>query len=75
MSSRIGRIEAADGGTPYLDEIGDLTLELQPKLLVFLHERIIQRIGSNRQRKVNAGPKTPRFSYGRQPAIDRRSGA
>ncbi len=41
----IGKIEYADGGTFFLDEIGDLPLDLQPKLLRFLQERTITRVG------------------------------
>ena len=53
IGDRPGRVEIADGGTLFLDEIGDLPLELQPKLLTFLQDRIIQRIGSNKEMKVN----------------------
>lgn len=49
----IGRIEAANGGTVFLDEIGDLPLELQPHLLRFLQEQTIERLGSTRPVKVN----------------------
>lgn len=49
----IGRIEAANGGTVFLDEIGDLPLELQPHLLRFLQEQTIERLGSTRLIKVN----------------------
>jgi DNA-binding NtrC family response regulator len=45
---KIGRIEAAQGGTVFLDEIGDLPLELQPHLLRFLQEKTIDRVGGNR---------------------------
>jgi transcriptional regulator with GAF, ATPase, and Fis domain len=42
---KIGRVEAADGGTPLLDEIGDLPLESQANLLRFLQEGKIERLG------------------------------
>jgi DNA-binding NtrC family response regulator len=51
--SRPGRVEIADGGSLFLDEIGDMPLELQPKLLAFLQEKIFERIGSNQTRAVN----------------------
>jgi DNA-binding NtrC family response regulator len=50
---KIGRIEAAQGGTVFLDEIGDLPLELQPHLLRFLQEKTIDRVGGNRPIPVN----------------------
>lgn len=43
---KIGRIEAAAGGTIFLDEIGDLPLELQVNLLRFLQEKTIERVGA-----------------------------
>ena len=45
LARKIGRIEAASGGSLLLDEIGDLPLELQGHLLRFLQERTIDRIG------------------------------
>lgn len=53
LTDRIGRVESANGGTIFMDEIGDLPLELQPKLLTFLQDRIIQRIGCNQERTVD----------------------
>ncbi len=44
---RIGRFEEADGGTIFLDEIGELSPTMQVKLLRFLQEREFQRVGSN----------------------------
>ncbi|MBR6371685.1 MAG: sigma 54-interacting transcriptional regulator [Victivallales bacterium] len=50
---RIGLAEAADGGTLFMDEIGDLSVAVQVKLLRFLQERTFSRIGSNEQLHSN----------------------
>ena len=50
---RIGRFEAADGGTIYLDDIDDVPLEVQVKLLRVLQEQEIERVGSNEPVKIN----------------------
>ena len=51
---RIGRIESAEGGTVFLDEIGDLPLETQVHLLRFLQEKTIERVGGNTSITVNS---------------------
>ena len=53
MSDRKGAFEAANGGTIFLDEIGDLSEDLQPKLLRVLENKEIRRVGSNEVRKVD----------------------
>jgi len=53
ISQKIGRLELADQGTLFLDEVGDVPLEIQPKLLRALQEREFERLGSTRTRKVD----------------------
>lgn len=52
-ADRAGRVEAAEGGTLFLDEVGELPLALQAKLLRTLQNGEIQRLGSDRARKVD----------------------
>lgn len=50
---KAGRFEEADGGTIFLDEIGELTLSLQSKLLRFLQDREFERLGSVKTKRVD----------------------
>jgi DNA-binding NtrC family response regulator len=54
IAQRIGRFELANNGTIFLDEIGDIPLELQPKLLRVLQEREFERLGSVRTLQTDA---------------------
>jgi formate hydrogenlyase transcriptional activator len=50
---KVGRMELADQGTLFLDEVGDIPTEIQPKLLRALQEREFERLGSTHTRRVN----------------------
>jgi len=53
ISQKVGRLELADQGTLFLDEVGDIPVEIQPKLLRALQEREFERLGSTHTKKVN----------------------
>jgi len=53
IAQKTGRFELADQGTLFLDEVGDIPIEIQPKLLRALQEREFERLGSNRTKQVD----------------------
>jgi transcriptional regulator with GAF, ATPase, and Fis domain len=53
VAARAGSFEAANGGTIFLDEIGELPLELQPKLLRVLESRAVKRLGESEHRPID----------------------
>jgi len=53
IAQKIGRLELADQGSLFLDEVGDIPVEIQPKLLRALQEREFERLGSTRTQKVD----------------------
>ncbi|HXI33542.1 MAG TPA: sigma-54 dependent transcriptional regulator, partial [Gemmatimonadales bacterium] len=54
IADRPGKFELADGGTIFLDEIGELPTHLQVKLLRFLQDKIVERVGGREPRRVDA---------------------
>jgi formate hydrogenlyase transcriptional activator len=53
ISQKVGRLELADQGSLFLDEVGDIPLDIQPKLLRAFQEREFERLGSTRTKKVD----------------------
>ena len=53
IAQKIGRLELADQGTLFLDEVGDIPIQIQPKLLRAFQEREFERLGSNRTKQVD----------------------
>jgi len=53
LRSHRGRFERADGGTLFLDEIGDMPLHTQTKLLRVLEEGVVERVGAERERRID----------------------
>jgi formate hydrogenlyase transcriptional activator len=53
IAQKVGRLELSDEGTLFLDEVGDIPIEIQPKLLRALQEREFERLGSIHTRRVN----------------------
>ena len=53
ITQKVGRLELADQGSLFLDEVGDIPLDIQPKLLRALQEREFERLGSTRTKKVD----------------------
>ena len=53
IAQKVGRLELADQGTLFLDEVGDISIDIQPKLLRALQEREFERLGSTRTKQVD----------------------
>ncbi|MFZ5479211.1 MAG: sigma 54-interacting transcriptional regulator [Myxococcota bacterium] len=53
LTDKVGKFEAADGGTIFLDEIGEMPMNLQVKLLRVLQERVIERVGDVKSRPLD----------------------
>src|SRR5260370_7909989 len=56
IAQKVGRFEMADNGTLFLDEVGDIPLALQPKLLRVLQEQAFARLATNRTHHVHVRP-------------------
>ena len=67
---RRGRMDLADQGTLFLDEVGDIPIEIQPKLLRALQEREFERLGSTHTRRVNGGNRQARHAETGNPSLD-----
>ena len=66
MKRRIGKFQQADGGTIFLDEIGDIPLLVQAKILRLLQEQTFERLGSNETIQVNVRVFAPRIATWRR---------
>lgn len=53
ISDRLGKFEEADGGTIFLDEIGEISLNIQVKILRVIQERIVTKLGSNKSKSID----------------------
>ena len=77
VAARQGAFEMADGGTVFLDEIGELPLDVQPKLLRVLETREFRRVGGNKTLKIDvrviAATKRNLLARGRRPASSART--
>ena len=72
LSRQIGRFEAADRSTLFLDEIGELPAEVQVKLLRVLQERVIERLGGLRPSRLTCGSSRRPIGISRKPWRTRR---